>query len=203
MKSLIIAFIVTVIAVGSSVAQELTAKEQEIVKAVVERHKQNTECDTIDTDTPDYELIRFKTKTEFRSDTVVVLVACSYHAYQVSWVAYSTYDDGAEPEVSILSFPTTNDGKEWTASKFLMTPDWDTKSKTLNTFYKGRGLADCGAYQSYRWNDYSFYLFSSNYQICCFGKEAFEEIPACKKVKDIYPLPDDKWPLVFQFKGTK
>ncbi len=203
MKSLMISFIVILITAGSSIAQEFNAQEKKILKAVVDRFKTNTECSATYSDTPIHEFIRFKKKTEYDSDTIVILIACSFHAYQVTWIAYSAYDDGAEPEVSVLSFPSTIDGKEWTASIFLMTPDWDPKTKTLNTFYKGRGMADCGDYKSYRWNGYSFYLYSSNYQACCWNDEDFEKRAECKKVKEIYPIPDYEWPRVFQYTGKQ
>ena len=140
-----------------------------------------------------------KKPVNFETDTIVVLVSCSFHAYQVSWVAYST-GDGPDEEISILSFAGTNDGKQWTASKFLMTPDWDRESNTLSSFYKGRGIADCGNYETFKWNGYSFYLNSANYQVCCWDEEAFEKIPECKKIKDVYPIPEDEWPLVYQYR---
>ena len=81
-----------------------------------------------------------------------------------------------------------------------MTPDWDRKNKILSTFYKGRGIADCGNYETFKWNGYSFYLNTANYQVCCWDEEAFEKIPECKKIKDDYPLGTEEWPLVYQYK---
>ena len=188
---------------GCIVAQELSVSEQKILDAAVARHKKNTECDTIDVEIPNNEFIRFKKNSDYESDTIVVLVACSYHAYQVTWVAYSAYDDGGEPEISVVSFPTTEDGKQWIATNFLMTPDWDQKTKTLNTFTKGRGMADCGNYKTYRWNGYAFYITKVNSQACCWNIDDFETRPECKKIKDIYPIPDYEWPLVYKYSGKK
>lgn len=117
----------------------------------------------------------------------------------MTWVAYST-GDGPDEDISLASFPGTNDGVQWTASNYLMTPDWDRKNKILSTFYKGRGIADCGNYETFKWNGYSFYLNTANYQVCCWDEEAFEKIPECKKIKDDYPLGTEEWPLVYQYK---
>ncbi len=184
---------------GGANSQDLSIKEQITLKNVLAYHKNNLECDDRGSDMESSEFIRFKKVSEYESDTIVVLVSCSFHAYQVTWVAYST-GDGPNEEISLVSFPGTNDGKQWTASKFLMSPDWDPKTKTLSTTYKGRGAADCGSYDSFKWNGNSFYLNTANYQTCCWDEEDFEKRPECKKIKDDYPLDSEEWPLVYQYK---
>jgi len=203
MIRIVLALIAASMLFSGAVAQELSAREQKILNKIVAFHQNNRECDGRGSDMQSTEFIRFRKKKDYESDTIVVLVTCSFHAYQVSWVAYMVYDDGAEPEISILSFPVTDDGKQFTASKFLMSPDWDPVSKSINTFTKGRGMADCGDYETYRWNGYAFYLVSVNSQTCCWNDEDFEKRPECKKIKDIYPIPDYEWPLVYAYKGKK
>jgi hypothetical protein len=126
-------------------SQDLSIKEQIVLKNVLAYHKNNLECDDRGSDMESSEFIRFKKASEYHTDTIVVLVSCSFHAYQITWVAYST-GDGSDEEISILSFPSTNNGKQWTADKYLMSPNWDRENKILSTFYKGRGIADCGSY---------------------------------------------------------
>lgn len=203
MTRIIIGILFTLIVTTGVNALELSLKEQIILKKVLAHHNNNLECDGRGSEMQEYEFIRFKKNSDFEPDTIVVLVSCSFHAYQVTWVGYSTYDDGAEPEISILSFPSTNDGKQWTASTYLMSPNWVPESQYLIMFYKGRGKADCGSYAKFKWNGNSFYAVSVNYQACCWDEEAFEKDPRCKRVKDIYPIAIDDWPLVYKFAGKK
>ena len=117
MIKLIAAFVFALMFVASANSQELTIKEQTILKNVLAYHKNNLECDDRGSEMESSEFIRFKKKSEYDSDTIVVLISCSFHANQVTWVAYSVFDDG-DPEISILSFTSTNDGNQWIASKF-------------------------------------------------------------------------------------
>ena len=204
MIKIIAAFVFAFIFVGGANSQDLSLREQIILKNVLAHHKNNLECDGRGSDKESSLFIRFKKNSDFETDTIVIPVSCSFHAYQVSWVAYSTPDDGRnDTEISILSFPSTNDGKQWIASTFLMSPNWEPETQTLSTFYKGRGIADCGGYDSFKWNGYSFYLSSANYQTCCWNEASFEKNPECKKIKGKYPLPIDDWPLVFSYKSKK
>ena len=200
MIRIVAAIVFVLLFAGGANSQDLSIKDQITLKTVLTYHKNNLECDGRGSDMESSEFIRFKKNSDYEEDTIIVLVSCSFHAYQVSWVAYST-GDGPDEEISVLSFPGTNDGKQWTASKFLMSPNWDTKTKILSTFYKGRGIADCGSYDSFKWNGYSFYLNTANYQVCCWDEEAFEKKSACKKIKDDYPLGTEDWPLVYQYKA--
>lgn len=196
------ALIFTLICVASAFSQDISINDQRVLKNVLAYHKNNLECDDRGSDMESSEFIRFDKKSEYESDTVIVLVSCSFHAYQVTWVAYSISDDsGNDAEISIVSFPNTNDGKQWTASKFLMSPDWDRESKILSTFYKGRGIADCGSYETFKWNGNSFYLNTANYQVCCWDEESFEKRSECKKIKDDYPIPEDEWPQVYKYQS--
>lgn len=199
MNRVIAALVCALFFAAGAYSQDLSIKEQIVLKNVLAYHKNNLECDDRGSEMEDSEFIRFKKASEYETDTIVVLVSCSFHAYQVTWVAYST-GDGPDEDISLVSFPGTNDGVQWTASNYLMTPDWDRKNKILSTFYKGRGIADCGNYETFKWNGYSFYLNTANYQVCCWDEEAFEKIPECKKIKDDYPLGTEEWPLVYQYK---
>ncbi len=201
MIRIVAAIVFVLLFAGGANSQDLSIKDQITLKTVLTYHKNNLECDDRGSDMEASEFIRFKKISEYDSDSIIVLVSCSFHAYQVTWVAYLTGDEEGDEEISLVSFPGTIDGKQWTASKFLMTPDWNRENMTLSTFYKGRGAADCGNYETFKWNGYSFYLNTVNYQVCCWDEEAFEKNSACKKIKDDYPLDTEDWPLVYQYKA--
>ncbi len=180
-----------------ALAQDLSGDDEKLFLKVFEYHKSNQECADRGKDMDASELIRFS------KDSVVVLATCEFHAYQTSWVAYVANGDVEDVYISPLSFPTTLDGRQWFASNTLMSPEWDTETKTLMTFQKGRGMGDCGSYFSFKWDDGSFYLASANYQVCCWNEEDFTTIPQCQKIKDRYPLPEDEWPVVYQYEAKK
>ncbi|MEM7302151.1 MAG: DUF1176 domain-containing protein [Pseudomonadota bacterium] len=183
--------VVTACSLSAGFAQERSAFDRKIMQAALGFHQTTALCALEDRTFENSELIRFSASSH------VVLIVCERHAYQTSHVAYSVSGE-SDPYVELLSFPDNADGQKWTASHRIISPDWNGETKRLTTFYKGRGIGDCGSSAVYRWEDHAFIPEEVRFQTCCWDEESFETVPACKKIKDDYPIPEDEWPVVFR-----
>ena len=79
-------------------------------------------------------------------DTTIYITPCgSSGAYNVPYAAYvDAYD-----MISPLAFPTMVDGApSATPQAFNLAYDWEKKS--FSSFFKGRGIGDCGTYSQWR-----------------------------------------------------
>ena len=66
-------------------------------------------------------------------------------------------------------------GDSWTGTNQLFNSDFDPKSGSLNSFYKGRGIGDCGSAGQWVWSGYSFRLVEfSAWPDCENGKNSEE-----------------------------
>ncbi|HWF76307.1 MAG TPA: DUF1176 domain-containing protein [Caulobacteraceae bacterium] len=79
-----------------------------------------------------------------------------------------------------VKFPEAAGASEGTGSSdALMNVGYDPKTQTLSSFSKGRGIADCGATETWVWDGKAFQMASS------------ATMPACRGV------PPDDWPTLF------
>ena len=84
MNRVIAALVCALFFAAGAYSQDLSIKEQIVLKNVLAYHKNNLECDDRGSEMEDSEFIRFKKASEYETDTIVVLVSCSFHAYQVT-----------------------------------------------------------------------------------------------------------------------
>lgn len=72
-------------------------------------------------------------------------------------------------------------GDSWTGTNQLFNSDFDPKSGSLSSFYKGRGIGDCGSAGQWVWSGYSFRLVE------------FSAWPDCDNGKD-----SEEWPIIYK-----
>jgi hypothetical protein len=80
----------------------------------------------------------------------LAMIPCVSGAYQSSFVLYVVAGGRAEPAQFDVA-PGGENGVAW-----LVDPEWDPASGTLDSRAKGRGLGDCGDARSWVWDGKSF-----------------------------------------------
>jgi|GEM_PF-6720220 len=135
-------------------------------------------CDSDLTSTPEVHILDSKHKT------TLYIVPCTQAAYNTMQRAYISYDDGkyAEP-VTVLSF----DGIGIAGTMELDSAGYDPTSMTLSTFFKGRGIGDCGESSKSK-------LFVND-----LGGVSMRTVEIRSKA-NCDGHPEKKWPVVFKQK---
>lgn len=105
------------------------------------------------------------------------VLPCDSAAYNFASEVY-VYD-GAEYRRQYFADYAASTG--WTGAPILFSADYDKEAKTLTSFYKGRGIGDCGTQGSWVWTGSLFEMTEYRSKEDCDGK-------------------DDPWPVVFQRK---
>lgn len=109
------------------------------------------------------------------------LLPCFTGAYNVVYRVYvldKRYPDEVKPSL----FAGYADGMGWYGKMQLINASFDSKTKTLTAFEKGRGLGDCGSVPTYQWNEYDWRMLEYRYWGKCDGSR----------------MPGD-WPVIFRF----
>ncbi len=114
-------------------------------------------------------------------DQILYILSCTRGAYNFGSRLYLF--DRRYDEVRILHFATYSESGGWGGTDLLFNVHFDLESKTLHSFYKGRGLGDCGGAATLEWGDYMFKLLEYRSWEACDGTH----------------MPDD-WPVIFQMK---
>jgi hypothetical protein len=95
------------------------------------------------------------------------ILPCWSAAYNFGWKVFvensGTFSQAVFPEFSASA--------GWTASTFIVNYAWDDASKSLSSFYKGRGIGDCGSAGIWRWGEYAFRLTEFRSKEDCDGAE--------------------------------
>ncbi|MBX9795320.1 MAG: DUF1176 domain-containing protein [Sphingomonas sp.] len=95
---------------------------------------------------------------------LLVLVPCGSGAYNASFVPLITA--GGTTALATFDLKPDDDGQ---GRPLLMNADWDAKTGTLSSYYKGRGLGDCGAARNYVWDGTRFRLVEARGMNECRG----------------------------------
>jgi hypothetical protein len=93
------------------------------------------------------------------------LVNCWSAAYQSGSIAFV-----ADASRARLQTFQTFDGKRFKPFASLSGGDYDPDKKTLNSFYKGRGIGDCGSMGEWKWNGAEFKMSAYFYKAKCDGQ---------------------------------
>ena len=94
---------------------------------------------------------------------ILYLLPCSSSAYNAIFAAYGSRTDGFER----LHFADYSDETSWTSTPHLINPEWNQETKTLTTFNKGRGIADCGSIGEWRYSAFGLRLAKFFYKREC------------------------------------
>ncbi len=87
---------------------------------------------------------------------VLYMVPCAAGAYNFSYAFYvGPADRDAFARQLFVDF---HDRYGWTGTDQLFNPNFDPETLTLTSFYKLRGIGDCGTSGVWRWDRYAFAL---------------------------------------------
>lgn len=90
-------------------------------------------------------------------------------------------------QVSLLSFDVWDGIKKKIVKEYSLTaPSYNSKTKTIDSYHKGRGLGDCGASGLWKWNGSNFKLQKYWDKEDCDGKDFLQNEKAMKKWQ-VYP----------------
>ncbi len=144
---------------------------------VLERHLTRSDCEdpTAGTMAVSESIVAPLSKT-----AILYAIPCTTHAYNVTYRLY-VVESGEIGGTETLYFADYSDDHGWTGTDLLFNVSFDATTGRLSSFYKGRGLADCGSAGVWRWKDYAF---------------AMEEFRAWSRCDGTHP--PDTWPLVFK-----
>ncbi|MCC2114056.1 MAG: DUF1176 domain-containing protein [Hyphomicrobiales bacterium] len=144
--------------------------------ALLDRHGRESDCEALESEF----MANFEPVIGPLSDTAMLYaLPCTAGAYQVGYRLY-VVESGEIGGIETLYFADYSASHGWTGTDLLFSVDYDPATKTLASFYKGRGIGDCGSTGRWRWVDYAFAL------------EEFRATDACEG-----RLSDD-WPLIYQ-----
>jgi Protein of unknown function (DUF1176) len=99
----------------------------------------------------------------------LVQVSCWSAAYNFGGILFAV-GPNARDKARLLSFQTVGDKKKLETVHSLALPQFDSKTKILSTYYKGRGVGDCGEIGEWRWTGKNFKLTGYWNKTECDGK---------------------------------
>lgn len=103
-------------------------------------------------------------------NNALILFGCSMAAYQGASLVFVVPRTGnGQPEPASLPSPVLIKGDPGDEGSIVTSPDFDVATGTLTDFYKGMGLAYCGASHAWRWDGHHFVLTGMTFQLGCGG----------------------------------
>lgn len=138
-------------------------------------HAEKSECDEFGEviNAEDWEV------HQLDNSKLLFMIPCGSGAYNFAFSFYLA--DTQTGNYSQLLFADYWEPQGWGGTDILINAYFDPKEKTLSSYYKGRGLGDCGNSGLWQWSDYSFKLLKFNAKSECDGMLEGDEFP------QIYP----------------
>ena len=103
-------------------------------------------------------------------NNALILFGCSMAAYQGTSLVFVVPRTGnGQPEPASLPSPVLIEGDTGDEGSIVTNPDFDVATGTFTDFYKGMGLAYCGASHEWRWDGHHFVLMRMTFQLGCGG----------------------------------
>lgn len=122
--------------------------DEQIPEEILIEHIRQGECEVFEDLPNGHDFI----VADLGGERTLYLLPCFSGAYNFGYVAYVGSNGSYEPQW----FADYSDISSWTATPFLVNPDWDGTTRRLTTFNRGRGLGDCGSIGE--WRAYDGYL---------------------------------------------
>lgn len=100
---------------------------------------------------------------KLKEDQYLGEILCFFGAYQGNYQYFLYQINDSQPTISLLSFQelTKNKNNDFRVKSSINIggiPDYNQENKILTIYTKGRGLADCGSFAKYQWQDSQFEL---------------------------------------------
>lgn len=139
--------------------------------ALLAQHAAGDYCEPLD------DLVHGQDWQSYRlpNDTTLYMVPCAAGAYNFSYMLY-TSSGGSDYYVRLL-FVDYFDEYGWMGTDQLFGAYFDPGTLTLTSFYKLRGLGDCGTSGVWRWREYGFALLEFYAKSECDGEGELGEFP--------------------------
>jgi|GEM_PF-2598425 len=102
--------------------------------------------------------------------SLLYVLPCDSFAYNFSSKVYVEREDAFTP----VYFAEFSEMTGWTGTSVLFGADFDQESQTLTSFYKGRGLGDCGSTGQWRWDGANFVMVEFRAKDSCDGEAGGE-----------------------------
>jgi hypothetical protein len=103
-------------------------------------------------------------------NNALILFGCSMAVYQGTSLVFVVPRTGTgQPEPASLPSPVLIEGDTGDEGSIVTNPDFDVATGTFTDFYKGMGLAYCGASHEWRWDGHHFVLTRMTFQLGCGG----------------------------------
>lgn len=143
------------------------AGEVEIPKNVLDLH--TLTCPEFASDRGQYmvkEVHELKTSTLAPTSNKLIVLGCEMYAYNTMERAYILTNYG---EIIPVAVAEVDEDGNFSATTRLMGGGFDPETQELGTFYKGRGIADCGSSARYKYNSKndSFTLVEQRLKVEC------------------------------------
>lgn len=149
--------------IGLDLAEPKLPIPTELPAEILEKHAANENCDALS------ELVHgsdWQTH-QVNNTTLLYMIPCTAGAYNF---LYAFYTQSTEYDsISKLLFADYWDSVGWTGTDLLVNPHFDPATRTLTSFYKGRGLGDCGTSGEWQWQEYGFKMISFHAKSECGG----------------------------------
>lgn len=155
-------------------AMELPSQVQDLLKA-------DKECNNAE----DNHMKQARETAALDENNTLYLVPCFSGAYNIIYRVY-VFDKRYPEEVRPSAFAGFSDEMGWYGQIQLINAFFDTKTKTLTAFEKGRGLGDCGSVPTYKWAEYGWRMMEYRYWGKCDGSR----------------MPE-KWPVIYKYEGKQ
>jgi invasion protein IalB len=107
---------------------------------------------------------------------ILYILPCQRAAYNITYRLYVVFKD-AFADAQPLYFADYTDTHGWSGTDRLFNITWDTKTGSLTSFTKARGLGDCGAVANYRWQGFAFKLLKYRHWGKCDGSRQAADWP--------------------------
>ncbi|WP_299343956.1 DUF1176 domain-containing protein [uncultured Maritalea sp.] len=135
---------------GLELAEPKLPLPEALPNEIIAKHAKNENCD------PLTELVHGEDWQvhQVNNSTLLYMVPCSAGAYNFSYAFYrQSVDNG---DISKLLFVDYWDSLGWTGTDVLFNAGFDPQTRILTSYYKGRGLGDCGTAGEWQWQEYGF-----------------------------------------------
>ncbi len=123
------------------------------------QHSQDAQCEPFENLRGAYRVITQQVDEEHW----VYFIPCTSGAYNFAYKAYEGNGTYYDP----IYFAEFDELSGWTGTQFLINPIYDPTTKILTSFYKGRGIGDCGTTGKWVWRDYRFIMLEYRAKYVC------------------------------------